>query len=267
MRKSRRFFQQVGGAITAFLGVALGGYSWATTISDLPPLIGSWQWGIGIGFFLVVAGLFVFTWRLIGDYLWTEPEIKLLPNVEEKQVGDRYLKNAVLVMNNSEELSVTECYATLEYSAILYGSDMVPVELDKKDRLKWLEQKYASEKCEMEIPPHGERRIDVGDSTNGFNFSYCNKVGLNYSHGTGVRIIKIRVDGKFNGKSMKPLFWNGYIYTENKIDNFEYVVTTREQKPDGEVIETKKPGAELLHYTLMLFDEGDWKKDKRISKK
>ncbi len=248
------------------LGFLIASYEWVTTVSDMPPIIKDSRWGIGFGIFLFFISALMFMYRFLGNFVWSEPEIELSPTPDEKQIGQTYVKNAVLICSNSEQLPITECYATLEYAATIYGSDRLPLELDKYDRLKWIGQKYANDRCEIEIPPHGDRRIDVGDCLNGFHFSYCDNPGIVNAHGTGLRVVKIRIDGKYNQKSMKPLFWSGYIYIEQKLDNFEYVMTTTQKKPDGNIIKTEVPYSELLTNTTMIFKEGDWMKDNNIKK-
>jgi hypothetical protein len=78
-----------------------------------------------------------------------------------------------------------------------------------------------------------------------------------YSH------IRIRVDGNFNGKAMKPQIFEGYLYAEDRGSGWNEIETTT-KVVDGKRIVDSKINIQLP-YVYMVFEEGDWTKDKRIA--
>jgi hypothetical protein len=58
----------------------------------------------------------------------------------------------------------------------------------------------------------------------------------------GVNLIRVRLDGKMNGKNIKPKFFDGYLYIMNSLES------------NGEIVYAR------------IFEKGNWMKDKRIPK-
>ena len=95
---------------------------------------------------------------------------------------------------------------------------------------------------------------------------YIIKNKIANSFGERLFTARVRVDGKFNGKNIRPQYFEGYIFVENKPDIFEAVETTTEQIGNGEIKETKRNIRERTVYTNMLFEEGDWTKNVKLKK-
>lgn len=72
----------------------------------------------------------------------------------------------------------------------------------------------------------------------GFKFAFC-KESYNERTLQGIYIIRIRIDGKFNGKDMKPKFFDGHLLMD------------RVSTESGIV-------------TRMVFNSGDWTQNKDI---
>ncbi len=112
-------------------GALLTGYSWSTTISDLPPLIQDWRVGIGLGIVIAFVGGGWMIYDLFRNYVWwAEPVINLSTERDSKYMQGRSVEVAYLNVYNSEEKEITDCYATLEVATNLYGEDMTPINLE-----------------------------------------------------------------------------------------------------------------------------------------
>lgn len=215
------------------LGFIIAGYSWATTISDIKPIINDWRIGIGIGILIFFLSTLFFILRLFGNFTWSEPEIVLTPKVYDDHSDGSFYQNARLNVYNNEQIEITDCFATL-IDASDYIEDDHRTLQDRRasnQRLRWSQSGFSNDKCELAIPPKDSRDINVVHTKRHFEYLACGKpISSNIILGTRLYLVKIRLDGKFNGKTMKPLLFNGYLYY----------------------------GGELY------FEEGDWMKDKRL---
>lgn len=107
-----------------------------------------------VGYALTVIPILFYFIKLSADRLWTEVEITLTPHVKDDSIspfGERMIF-ALLTVYNEEERPVTDCFATLEEATNLYGGNLIPIELGKKERLKWAEAKYSRGDCVIDIP-------------------------------------------------------------------------------------------------------------------
>lgn len=221
------FLAVVGGFLTA--------YTWVSTFYDLPPLIQDWRWGLGLGIVLLLGGL---GWTLADVYRryvwWAEPELTLTTNVSDDFADGSLYRNARLSVSNNEETEIAECYATLEYAAAYIEQQDREFQDPRlrKQRLRWSQSGLANDKCEISIPPRDSREVNLAHTKRGLEFLLCGRtVQPNFMLGTRLYLIKIRIDGKLNGKAIKPEFFEGYLFNQNE---------------------------------AMLFHEGDWKKDEHV---
>ena len=77
--------------------------------------------------------------------------------------------------------------------------------------------------CEITIMGKSSKHLSVASFTNMFKYLLQEgNVETHWEMGTPVHTIKIRIDGYFNEKQIKPLFFEGYIYAANLTtpDNF-----------------------------------------------
>jgi len=243
-----------------FGGAMITAYSTVSTFLDLPPIIHDWRYGFVLGLLLFMGGVGWIVFDLYRRYVWwSQPKAKLIPNTEHELKDFMITKHAYLYVFNEEDLPITDCYATIESGKLVDG--MRHIEFIEEDRLKWAAI-YATEGCKIEIPPKKQLRIDVADTLeqDRIRFSTCNSTQSSptgiYSH------IRIRVDGNFNGKAIKPHLFDGYLYAEGKKwgPNVVEIIT---KVVDGKRIEDSKQAIQLP-YVDMVFERGDWIKDKRI---
>lgn len=233
MGKIKRILFEIFGAIGMLLGFLIAGYSWATTVSDIQPIIGDWRIGVGIGILIFFLSALFFILRLFGNFIWAEPEITLSPKVYDDYSDSSFYQNARLNVYNNEQIEITDCFATLIYATdyIEYNHTALQDRKVSNQRLRWSQSGFSNEKCELAIQPKDSRDINLVHTKRNFEYLLCGKtIPSNFMLGTRLFLVKIRIDGKFNGKAMKPLLFNGYLYN----------------------------GSELY------FEEGDWMKDKRI---
>ena len=258
MGKYKSLLLEIGMAIILVLGIALSILS--NFVVELSPLI---------GYALTVIPLLWYLVREGSKLLWAEPNVVMVPITEDRDYRRGYFPRiARLEIYNDEEIEITDCYVTLEFAKTLYATrDMIFVDVVKDERLRWKDKRFSNDRCEITIPPKKSLGIDILDSTDGIRFSLCTPT-LRTANSFGERlfILKIRVDGKFNGKNIKPQYFEGYIFVENKPDVFEAVETTREQIGDGEVKETQRNIRERLVYTDMLFEKGNWMENEKLKK-
>lgn len=192
--------------------------------------------GIGIAVFILVVLWYLYD--LQRKYLWVEPDIILTPSILNRTSPfNESMAFAILTVFNDEEAEITDCYATLEQAINLYGGDLTPIELGKKERLKWVEAKYSTNDCKIAIAPKNDKSIHVAN--NSFNFAFCMGSSVSDSGMQGLYIIKIRIDGKWHGKDIKPQFFDGHLLMDRTMT-------------DSGVI------------TRAVFNSGDWTKNKEI---
>jgi len=234
MGKFKRILGEVSKAIGMLMGFLIAAYSWATTVSDMKPIFGDWRIGVGFGISIFFISAYLFVYKLFGDYTWIEPEITLSPKVLPDYSDGSFYQNARLNIYNNEQIEITDCFATLVSVAdyIEYNQKALQDHKASNQRLRWSQAGFSNEKCEVTIPPKDSREVNLVHTKRNLEYLLCSKtVSPNFMLGARLFLVKIRVDGKFNGKVMKPLIFDGYLYN----------------------------GSELY------FEEGDWKKDKRIS--
>ena len=200
---------------------------------DVPAIV---KWiGIPLGIassFIIVLSYLITSERL---WFWSQPDISISTNVMDKNSNGKFYKSIQLQVYNDEEHPISGCYATLEYAASIFlGYDLqnkttplriqelVPTQTQKADRIKWEDVLYSNEKCEIEIPSKYPRNLDVADTFDDFHFNLCeNNLKANWMIGTRLHILKVRIDGRFAEKSMKPKLFTGYIYSDETGTRFE----------------------------------------------
>jgi len=183
--------------------------------------------------------------------LLEQPKIVLTPTQERELIPTsgvvRIHRRAILIVENKEEQPITECYARIIFSEHLQGTRMIKDNL--RERLKWIEEKECKNLCEIEIPRTDLKHVDVGYGDDIFRYSFCSNDGKKNILGSWLYSMKIRIDGKFNGANINPKIFNGYAF----------VYQEHFYKTDaGKTVEEYSP--------MMIFREGDWRKDKEVEK-
>jgi hypothetical protein len=244
----------VGGLLIAVLG-------WVFTFVDVPQSVKNFPW-ILIGNILFFFGTAWVVYDLYRKYVWwAEPVIKLTPKMNVEFQSSTSENLAYLVVQNEEEIELTECHASLQKAINLYGENLDPVDIVEKGYLYWKESKT----CSITIPPKDERTVKVASSSGGFRFSFCEPS----TYGTDLMglysPIIIRIDGKLNGKSIKPQFFNGYLFVNNYLgETGELITTIRDEKG---VTKRSVTTSQSEIYTEMVFEEGDWKNNEKLRKR
>lgn len=267
MQKSRIW--DIVGAIGMISGFAVAGYSWATTVSDLPPIVNDWLVGFGIGFVIFCLSSVLFIYKLYGAFVWAEPDVEIT-HLKKEAYSHAFYWIAQLEIRNKEEIEITNCYATVEEAKDVYGveidgdnvkwksSPLIPHFNNKPDRVIWDENQEMYGRCEMTIPLKDSRHINIMDTLEGIHYNFCGDKKLEPNHFLNGKVFtfKIRVDGKFNDKGMKPLYFEGYVfYTYLPINLTSEDSVTKVNRIGGQVYSNSP---------YMVFDKGDWTKDKEI---
>ncbi len=224
-------------------GMAVTGYSLATLFGNVPAIISDWRVTFAIGVMLAFLGVLAYLFKRELSFYWAEPEVRCSAIIEERQDASlRTIKFACLEIYNNEGSAITDCCSTLVTATNYYGGDMTPIPHLKDERLQWMNAAFSSDDCKITIPPQKGEKVNIARASGGFSFSGCktNRFGIDLQ---GLYTVRIRVDGKFQGKDMKPLFFDGYMYVANQIYSID----------DAHQI-----------WTNLIFEEGDWTKDKRI---
>ncbi len=196
------------------------------------------NWALVVLLVLLVA-VFDGAYRLLSPEYWLKRTVVLSTKVETKHVPDGVVIMASLVARNQENQAITDCFATLEAATNLYGMQLTPLTKIRNSRLRWKEGQPSSEACMTTLPARSVSRICVADTADGFQFSAC-KPSATYDRGRlGLYLVKIKVDGKLRGNSIEPQLFEGYLYVED----------AKKGKPPK-----------------IIFERGDWKKDKRLPK-
>jgi hypothetical protein len=73
-----------------------------------------------------------------------------------------------------------------------------------------------------------------------------------------VHTVKIRIDGYFNKKAMKPLYFDGYIYATN-LENAEEAFSK-----NGKIRSNEEMAVSQIKNLVLIFKEGYWMKDEEI---
>jgi len=216
-----------------------------------------------IGFLI---GILVVLWYILESELisvWATPEVEINHHRQSNYVEGKWVTQ--LEISNLEEVEITNCYATLEKADNVYWSEdgwksslLVPFLSNKPSRLIWDEQEESDEKCEITIPLKNSRYINVMDTSGGIHFNLCSnkKLEPNYTLGTKVCTFRIRIDGKFNNKGMRPLYFDGYVYHRIKPFHFK----SMDLKNRDDVIEGNR------YVPYVIFGKGDWTKDEEVKK-
>lgn len=164
-------------------------------------------------------------------------------NLEILGDGTVYNKFVIYVSNEDKSFPITQCYATLEYAAdvfmvhdfeqqksVLRIAELVSKEQGNIDRIRWSDN-YANEKHEREIVAGNNATLVLADNLRGFGYSLgSGKVETSWADTIKVHVFKLRIDGLIRGESTSRIF-EGYIYITKDV---------------------------------LLFEEGDYRKDERI---
>lgn len=238
MRKISRVATQILGATGMFIGFLVTGYSWAATVAPLPPIFKNPWHGIGFGILIFFVSALWFMWKYLERFTWVEPVIILTPTLLNRTSPfNEPTVFALLTVHNDEETQITDCYATLEEATNLYGGDLIPVPLGKKERLKWAEAKYGTDDCKIIIEAKSDKNVHVANTS--FNFAFCKDSAIPDSMLAGLYNIRIRIDGKWNGRDMQPQFFDGHLLMDRTMTDSGIVTRTA-------------------------FDVGDWTQNKDI---
>jgi hypothetical protein len=265
MRRTKNLLKEVARVAMLIVGLALSAYSWISTFSEAPSIITNWQIGLGIGLALFFVSTLWYIVELQRQYLWAKPDVELIHSSREAYQNGEFYLIAQLEIKNLEETEITDCYATLEATSDIFWHEgwkpmpLIPSLSRKPERITWIENEYSNDFCEITIPLQDSRHVNLADTFGDFHYNLrSGSLSPNWMLGTTVHTLKVRVDGKFNGKSMKPLFFDGYLYYELK----PYTFVIRETK-NGEFVRDIQ-GKNVAPY--MIFEKGDWMKDRKIRK-
>lgn len=195
------------------------------------------------------------------DEDWLEANLSIRPNrrTETHMPNLDYMETittAELLVTNNEKFEITDCYATLEQASFYQPPYFRPLPVYSDRRLQWTSDIPLGKDCKDIIPPQNKipKRVSVWSSRNLSHFNFCdpsNKKNDLY----GVYVITIRIDGKRKGEDIKPIYFNGYLYTEK-------VTTTHTNPNDGSYSEIP---IGLQHpYDIVIFKEGNWENDPDI---
>lgn len=245
--------------------------SWASIFVEIPQ-IKDWRIGILISFILFF-GFVIWSFidqqkrikalenenqQLKAEKEWVEVKLSLSTEVKTETIkatldGIVNETTARLAVVNNEKAEITDCYATLEDAKYYRPPFFSPLPTYSDMYLRWKDTPPSSSECKITLPPKNKvpKYISLWSNQYPVGFIFCKpsrKVDLH-----GVYPITIRIDGKYNGKDIKPVYFNGYLYTEK--------ITTTNRNPDGTLSDIPTG---INPYDIIIFDEGDWTKDKRI---
>jgi len=203
---------------------------------------------------------------------WAEPRLDMLSHAGIPMVLNRpRYQSAELEIVNLDKLEITECYATLielshmRQDAKLGWVRVIPSIQGQPDRIRWIEHQESNATYEIKIPAIDARHIDLADTLEsrilGFNLrsgKFAPSEGPE-EDSMPAYTVTIRVDGKYDGKSMKPQRFDGYLYWETR--KLRTVVNL--QQPNGEFVEEIN---EQDSIPLLVFEKGDWMKNKKVRK-
>ena len=199
-----------------------------------------------------------------------EPEIIISPAengaLEYDKDRDMYQVARMKVYNNSST-EITKCFATLQLASDIYNHlgrgakmDLIPSlgNFHRPDRIRWYEDKYMNEKCEIEIPSKDARHLDVADTLGTFHYNLCERdVDANFVVPCPLHTFKIRID-YFNGTTSKFVDFYGYIYAANHQDAREAF------SKKGRIKKRHEIQKDQIHYLKMIFKEGDWTENEDV---
>jgi hypothetical protein len=217
------------------LVAALTSTAWLAPVIAWLALVSIPDWLVAVQLLLLVI-LFELTYRKLKPYYWHKPRIVLSAQVETTTMVTGVVTSATLLARSRAEHDITDCTATLETATNLSGARLIPVIKIRNNRLRWADDKPASDDCQITIPPGTTHRISVAHTLKNFQFTAC-KPSTSDSAVLGLYIVRIRVDGKLMGADIEPQVFDGYLYVQQAAN-------------DGSL--------------TMLFGQGDWKKDKHL---
>ncbi len=240
MEKHRTKLKEIFRAVLLVGGFAM---SAILAVTDVPSIVKGI--GIPLGLFLFFASVVSYLISSEMLWFWSQPDISISTNVADKYSDGKFYKSIQLQVRNNEEHPISDCYATLEYAAAIYilhdqedktpplrTREIIPTQTQNVDRIKWEDVFLVNGKCEIEIPATYPRNLDLADSLHELHFNLCNNnLPVEWLIGAKLHVLKIRIDGRFANKGMKPKLFDGYIYSDKS--------------------ET-------------IFEEGNWRNDKRI---
>ena len=219
------------------LVAALTATAWLAPLIATLALVSIPNWLGAIQLVLLVV-LFEHAYRKLRPYYWQKPRMALSARIETTTTASGVVSSATLLAQNRAEQELTGCTATLETATNLSGARLVPVIKIRNNRLRWADDKAASNDCQITIPSGTTHTISVAHTLKNFQFTAC-KASTSEGAVLGLYIMRIRVDGKLMGADIEPQVFDGYLYVE-------------QARAD--------PGL------TMLFGQGDWQKDKRLRK-
>ena len=157
--------------------------------------------------FLVVF-IFYFFWELQAVFIRLNFKTKVEWDTQNDQV-----KKVYLMVDYQEPVELTDCFASLVGASQLYPSDndnFIELNLIDHGILKWKNGNKSSD-CKVELPPAPESKTEicVAILQGRLFFCYCN--GSHRSGGIGLFLIRMRLDEKLKGNSIRPKFFNGYL--------------------------------------------------------
>jgi hypothetical protein len=250
-----------------FGGVIMMAYSYITPFIGIPPITQDWRLGLVFGLILFIIGMFCYVFDLYRQYVWwAKPEIEILYFKKDFFNHGDFGLIAQLEIKNKEEIEITDCYATLETASDIYRNNdswgempLIPSMSNGPDRILWVEKEYSNGLCEITIPPNDSRHIFLADTSGDFHYNLrLGSLSPYWMIGPVAHTVRIRIDGKFNGKSMKPLYFDGYMCYELKLADY-----TASDTRNGEYIGEVKGTTAYPH---ILFEKGSWMKNKDIRK-
>jgi hypothetical protein len=221
---------------------------------------------LNISLLSIIIAMFINSYRIVSRYWWAEPNITLTTQVYDDYSEGRFYKNARLLVHNHEQIELTECFATLIYVADYYENDdrEIPDRRVNGNRLKWSHSALSNAECKLSIPPTDKREVNVAHTKRNFEYLLCDRnIGANVFLATNLRLVHIRIDGKLDGKSFKPLQFTGYIFSQSVpylIKGVEHI----EEVKDGKSTIRNIPREIRNSVEFMIFGDGDWKKDEQI---
>lgn len=266
MRKSQN--KQIAGILVMLGGVLFSGYSLATSVSDVPTIFTDYRYGVGLGIFMFFVGVLILIYRLYGNFLWYEPDVELFSDSKDFFPPEYFYKTAILEIKNNEELPITKCFATIELAEDIHIDDknspvifpLIPF-LKPSQRIRWEESLEMDGNCEITIMGKSSKHISVGSFKNMFFYHLQEGDVENQGNfGIPVHVVKIRVDGYFNERQMKPLFFEGYVYAANLTPPDDFLYSQNRCKNKKEIV------VDRIKNLKMIFESGDWMENKKVKK-
>jgi hypothetical protein len=126
-------------------------------------------------------------------------------------------------------------------------------------RIKWEEELEMDKGCEITIMGGARKHLSVGSFKNMFFYHLQEGDVQNQKNfGIPIHIVKIRIDGYFNERQMKPLFFDGYIYATNLTPPDDFIAQKGKIKSKTEEL------GDRIQNLRMVFKSGNWVSDDEI---